>query len=122
MAEQDAIIDIANIRSRAVAERAQPGSIAIENIAGVAKLVDDQGGTQNIGGASNPLAGVNTSLIPAGGGPAWLFENGWVLPAGNLTPQASAVACVVDTSGNVWPAGEEVEVPFTTVGGKPQPG
>lgn len=51
MSEIETIIDVAHFRSIAVAEAAQPGSIAVENVNGVMKQVTDQGVATNLGGA-----------------------------------------------------------------------
>jgi hypothetical protein len=56
MSTQETITDIANVRARTAATAAEPGMIAIQNVGGVLKQVDDQGTVSNLGGGLSPIA------------------------------------------------------------------
>ena len=61
MADIKTIDDVANMRAIAAAVTAQPGAIAIQNVAGTLKQVDDQGNVTSLGGGGGTCP---VTLIP----------------------------------------------------------
>lgn len=70
MGELDTITDIANVRSRAAPVAAIPGMIAIQNVGGTLKQVNDQGVATDIGGTpvTAPVAPGFDTINPPGAG------------------------------------------------------
>ncbi len=115
MATEIAVIqDKVNVRSQAVAESAEPGTIAIQNIAGVLKQVDDQGTVTSLGGgggsgtvtsvaatASGLLAVAGTPTVAPTVGMAALAAGTYVanITAGSAVPTAVTRASVITDLG-----------------------
>ncbi len=76
MGDFDTITDVANIRSRAAAVTADPGMIAIENIAGTLKQVNDQGAISDLGGVSAVASADGSVIVASSGGARDLSLNG----------------------------------------------
>lgn len=64
------------------------------------------------------LTAADISAMPAAGGLGWIFAPGKLLPTNNQDPRACNATCAVTAAGKVRTTGP-VELPFTTVGGKP---
>lgn len=67
------------------------------------------------------LAGADTSALPTTMGLAWLYAPGKLLPTNNQDPRACNAVCAVTAAGAIRIEGP-VELPFTTLGGKPTVG
>ncbi len=100
MSTNETITDIANVRSRAAAVSAEPGMIAIENIAGVLKQVDDQGTVTSLGGAGS---GTVTSVAATASGLLAVAGTPTVAPTVGMAALAAGTYVANITAGSAVP-------------------
>jgi hypothetical protein len=67
------------------------------------------------------LEGADVSAMPVGGGIAWAYAPGRLLPTANQDPRACLAVCVMTALGALVTIGA-CEVPFTVQGGRPTTG
>ncbi len=95
------IQDKVNVRSQAAAEAAEPGSIAIENVAGVMKLVDDQGVATTI--ATGSSSGTVTSVAATASGLLAVAGTPTVAPTVGMAAAAAHTTIGNPTAGSAVP-------------------
>ena len=101
MADLSSIEDIANLRAIAAAVAANPGAIAIENVAGTLKQVDDQGVATSLGGAGG--TGTVTSVAATAGGLLAVAGTPTVAPTVGLAAAAAGTIIGNVTGGSAVP-------------------
>lgn len=99
MAEIDIIVDTVSHRAIPVAIAASPGSLAIENVAGTLKQVDDQGTATNFGGG----VGTVTSVAATAGGLLAVAGTPTVAPTVGLAAAAADTIIANVTGGSAVP-------------------
>lgn len=80
--------------------------------------VTNPGGPAVDVGVNTGLAAVDLTAMPAGGGLAWLYAPGKLLPCNNQDPRACNAVCAVTSTGLIRTEGP-VDLPFSASGGKP---
>lgn len=96
------IDDVANLRAITTAVAANPGSIAIENVAGVLKQVTDQGVATTLGGGSGG-AGTVTSVAATAGGLLTVAGTPTVAPTVGMDVAAANTIIANVTGGSAVP-------------------
>lgn len=99
MSTLESIDDIANLRSIPTAIAAEPGSIAIENVANVLKQVDDQGVATSIGGGS----GTVTSVAATASGLLAVAGTPTIAPTVGMAAMAASTLVANATAGSAVP-------------------
>lgn len=110
------IDDVANIRAIPAAIAANPGAIAIENVAGTLKQVDDQGVATNLGAGG---VGTVTSVAATAGGLLAVAGTPTVAPTVGIAAMAANTIIANATSGSAVPTAASATAVRTILGVQP---